>query len=188
MFEKWLFRFSGNLRCRRIDRDEGKRYLERYYLGKWFGYTAYLHRFVDADRDEETHDHPFTALAICLAGWYREERLTHVDLPFGPVLKDRSIRPGSFNFIRGGGLGRGDFHRIVDARPETWTLFIHGGRLSSWGFLRQMAAGVSYIHYGEVVKPITEPFNGAFLPDWWLRAPLGRDADRAAFGLAMHES
>lgn len=182
MLARWLFRYSGNLPCRRIDRDVGKRYLERYYLGRFLGFTAYLHRFVDADRDEETHDHPFTALAVCLAGGYCEERLTHVDLPGAPSMVMRHIRAGSVNFIRGGGLGRGDFHRIVDCKPETWTLFVHGRRLSSWGFLQQLSLGVVYVHYREVVKKIPPPFDGAFLPDWYMRAPIGRDADRAPFG------
>jgi hypothetical protein len=182
MLAKFLFNYTANLPCRRIDRDVGKRYLERYYLFEWLGFTAYLHRFVDADREEETHDHPFTALAICLSGWYREQRLTHVNLPDSPSLVDRIIKPGSFNFIRGGGLNRGDFHRIVDARPDTWTLFIRGGRLSSWGFLRKIHTRVFYIHFLEAVKPMTEPFDGAFLHDWHLRAPIGRDADRAPFG------
>lgn len=185
MIARWLFKLSGNLPCRRIDRAPGQRYLERYYLGRLFGVTAYLHRFVDADRDEETHDHPFTAVAVCLTGWYREERFTYVDLPGAPVMAARIIRFGSVNIIFGGGLGRGDFHRIVDARPETWTLFLHGSRLSSWGFLRRQAPGVVYVHYRDVVRAIPEPFPGAYGPDWHKVAPKGRDADRAAFGGAV---
>ena len=182
MLSKWLFAVSARLPCRRIDRAPGKRYLERYFVGQLFGYRAYLHRFVDADRDEETHDHPFSAVAVCLAGGYDEERLTHVDLPGAPKMVLRKIRPGSINRIRGGGLGRGDFHRIVAAKPETWTFFLHGPRVSSWGFLRSLSSVVVYVHYREVVRAVPPPFDGATLPDWELRAPLGRDADRAPFG------
>lgn len=179
MMARWLFNYSAKLPCRRIDRAPGKRYLERYYLGSCLGFTAYLHRFVDADRDEETHDHPFTAVAVCLSGWYLEERLRAVSLPDAARMVMRKIRPGSVNIIRGGGLGRGNFHRIVAARQDTWTLFIHGPRLSSWGFLRRMAAGMLYVHYKDVVSIVPEPFPGAYKPDWPKHAPLGCDADRA---------
>lgn len=181
-----LFNFTANMPCRRIDRAPGQRYLERYFLFRAFGVTVYLHRFVDADRDEEVHDHPFNALAVCLAGWYMEERLLSADPApgaGGPRMKLRVIRPGSVNVIRGGGFGQGDFHRIVDAGRETWTLFLVGRRRSSWGFFRAVADGFHYVHFAQAIKQIPEPFPGAFKDaDWHLRAPKGEDADRAPFG------
>ncbi|MBM7424956.1 hypothetical protein HNR64_003293 [Spongiibacter marinus] len=155
-------------------------------MAQLFGRTVYLHRFVDADRDEETHDHPFNAVAVCLAGWYKEERLVSADTgeKGGVVMRRRKVRPGSVNVIKGGGLGVGDFHRIVDARPETWTLFVVGPRRSSWGFFRTVGDGFHYVHYRHAIKEIAEPFPDAFKDaDWHLRAPAGRDANRADFGL-----
>ena len=45
MIHKLLFKLTAGLRCKLIDR-EGAPYLERYYLGRLFGVTFYLHRFV----------------------------------------------------------------------------------------------------------------------------------------------
>ncbi|WP_339678284.1 hypothetical protein [uncultured Zhongshania sp.] len=179
-----LFNYTAGLPCRRIDRAVGQRYLERYYLGECWGRTFYLHRFVDADHDEETHDHPFNATALCLAGSYVEERLVSADAgaPGCEKMRVKTVRPGSVNVIKGGGLGVGDFHRIIHAEPETWTLFVVGKRLSSWGFFRALADGFHYVHYKAAIKHIPEPFEGAYLVDWPTRAPLGRDADRAPFG------
>ena len=69
MIENLLFRFSGRLRCRFIDCEQGEPYLERYYLFGAFGWHAYLHRFVDSDPDRGLHDHPWSrALSLVLTG------------------------------------------------------------------------------------------------------------------------
>ncbi|HGG61231.1 MAG TPA: hypothetical protein ENK26_15180 [Gammaproteobacteria bacterium] len=85
----------------------------------------------------------------------------------------RRIRPGSINRI-----GAATFHQILEAEPETWTLFLHTRKIKQWGFI-------------ERVDRTTE--NGAILirPEyysdrdtsshrrWWKDAPKGAEADRA---------
>lgn len=166
MLESLLYRITDSARCRLIPRAPEQPYLERYFLGQWMGVTAYLHRFVAADADEEVHDHPWRAVALCLCGHYTEERLTGFAPGPGWTRRLREIRPGMVNVI-----GRGTFHRIVRARPETWTLFLHGRRAKGWGFLKRTGSGgARYIP----VKP-TAPAN------WWRSAPRGHDAGREPF-------
>lgn len=183
MLEKWLFEFTANKPCRIIKRGPGMPYLERYFLFKRFGFTCYLHRFVEPDRDEEVHNHPFSALAICLAGWYMEQRLSDADFYKVSARKEaakwRKVKPGSFNFIRAGGLLKGDFHRIVDLRRNTWTLFIHRERVSSWGFLRFRGGVWCFDHYKRAIEE-TFGTKEAVVGDrdWWKTFPVGKDAGR----------
>lgn len=91
----WFVSFA-KLPKRTITRDDGKPYLERWYLWgepgglKYFpeGQTemrwwqraltglscTYVHRFVASDDDEELHNHPWEATSYILAGGYIEER------------------------------------------------------------------------------------------------------------------
>lgn len=176
-----LFELSGDLPCRLIHRAPGKRYLERYHLGEHAGHTFYLHRFVEADKDEETHDHPWHAATLVLKGGYLEETLHSVtvnDLSASAIWQ----REGDSHELMGGGLMSGSFHRIMDAEPETWTLFCHGQRLNSWGFLRTTERGFEYVNYKHAISSVPEPFDGAYKVDWPIRAPLGKDTDRAPLG------
>lgn len=172
MLRKWLFNFTGRLPCRLIHRGQGERYLERYWLAQWGGMTAYLHRFVARDADEWVHDHPWSwSVAIVLTGGYLEERLRWFDPRMGWAKRFRWLRAGRINMIRGG-----DFHRILEAHPETWTLFIHGRRVKSWGFLK-------YIKFKHVphtgVTVYDQPYNVSANGNWQATAPVGRFSDRA---------
>jgi len=161
---KLLYSFTANRPCRLIHRGENERYLERYWLGKKAGLIHYLHRFVASDCDEWVHDHPFGfSIAIVLTGGYTEERLIDFCPEQGWRFRMRDLHPGSINII----LSR-DFHRIVKAKPNTWTLFIHRPRVKSWGFLQFNKGKVSY----------SQPYNTSAAKDWEKTAPLGRDADR----------
>lgn len=172
MIRHFLYRLTAKLPCRLIHREGGARYLERYALGQRFGITAYLHRFVADDADEWVHDHPWSwAIAIVLTGGYREERLRWFDADSGWESDMRQI--GGWrrvNIIRGA-----DFHRIVKTRPETWTLFIHGPRVKSWGFL-QRKQGKGGTQHAAVYD---QPYDVTQSIGWEMRAPLGRNADRA---------
>jgi hypothetical protein len=42
------------------------------------------------------------------------------------------FRVGDLNVIR-----PGDYHRIAEVRPNTWTLFFTGKKIGSWGFLTE---------------------------------------------------
>lgn len=162
-----LYRLAGRLRCRRIDRGNGERYLERYWLGRLLGFTAYLHRFVDGDGDEWVHDHPWGwSMAIVLCGGYEEERVQGLDPDAGWLSRRRALLPGAINVIRGG-----DFHRIVEVAPETWTLFFHRRRSKGWGFFQRRSEGVLY----------HQPYDVARSADWQDTAAPGRLVDRAPF-------
>ncbi len=117
MINKFLFWLTGFLPCRLITIN-GKPYLERYYLLK----NAYLHRFINLDGDRHLHDHPWRALSFILSGSYTEELI-------GGRYRVRVY----FNYI-----GKRTLHRITFVEPNTWTLFIHGKRFRTWGFLNDV--------------------------------------------------
>lgn len=178
MLAKLLYRLTALRPCRLIHRGQGERYLERYFLGSVRGITAYLHRFVASDADEWVHDHPWRwSVAIVLTGGYLEERLQWFDPATGWTSRMRFIGGWRrINLIRGG-----DFHRIVECTPETWTLFIHGSRVKGWGFL-QFFPDISGDRRSS--KPMDEtiyhqPYNIAANVAWQNSAKLGRDTDRA---------
>jgi len=116
MINKLLFKLTNHLHCRCI-LSNGKPYLERYYITK----NIFLHRFVSGDGDRHIHDHPWRwAFSLILLGSYIEE------LRNGPLVRRRW-----FNWI-----GPHYFHRIINAKPGTWTLFVHGKRVKGWGFYK----------------------------------------------------
>ena len=69
-------------------------------------------------------------------------------------------------------------HRFVgydsdrEVHDHPWTLFVHGRRFKTWGFLRRGRSGARYF----------QPFDVNATRRWWERAPLGRDADRVEQG------
>ena len=166
--KKILFNFSANLPIRFINRTPNERYLERYYLGKLFGFTAYLHRFVSPDGDEEVHDHPWNfALSLILCGGYREERMQRLCIDQGWVSVFKQMKPWRLNLIKGI-----DFHRIRETKAETWTLFIHRPTVKPWGFLRRVKGGTNY----------HQPFDIKATKGWYLDAPLARNTNRVGLG------
>lgn len=171
MINRLLFRLSSRLPCRLIHVD-GRPYLERYYVGQAFGATFYLHRFLSADREEHTHNHPWGwGRALVLCGGYDEEVATDLTAATaardGYTVEHRRIR--LWNRVDGS-----HFHRIANALPGTWTLFFHGPRPriglepKGWGFLRRDGLG----------RTVFNPCRSGDT-EWWLRAPVGRDAGRA---------
>lgn len=165
MLHKLLFKFTGRLPCRLINSESG-RYLERYYLGRLFGLTFYLHRFVDGDGDRQMHDHPFGwSLALVLRGMYIERIMRHMDPRRGVRYRERFRRAGQLNLITAG-----KFHQILRTKPNTWTLFMHTDRVKGWGFLYHSTAEDLIIYH----QPHA-PAN----PAWWHTAKPGRYAGRA---------
>lgn len=87
--------------------------------------AVYLHKFHRGDDDPEPHNHPWSwSLAVILSGGYVEYRLGNDN-----KLHSRQMWPGALNLIRGD-----DFHRVELLDKESWSLFIAGPRVSSWGF------------------------------------------------------
>lgn len=173
MLRKLLYRLTANRPARLIKRDDHP-YLERYFMGRVLGITVYLHRFVGTDPDEGAHNHPWNALAICLAGGYKEARVTTLCPIDGWQQRYRFIRPCSFNRIR-----VSDFHQIVEMKPDTWTLFIHGRYRAGWGFLRKVVCSYGLDTHGlrtEFHQPY--PLTSGSSTPWWMRSPKGSDVGR----------
>lgn len=169
---KMLFNYTANLPVRLIGRHDENGvyvpYLERYHVGKIFGRTVYLHRFVASDADEEVHDHPWDSFSYIIVGAYLEERLTGMCSIDHWKSVDRMVYSCSINHIKSN-----DFHMIKQVIPETWTLFVHKPRIKGWGFLRK-----------EVDKSTTyhQPYDVASSSKWWESAPTGKDSSRESFG------
>lgn len=134
--------------------DDGKPYLERYFIAQFLGMTFYLHRFVGSDPDRGLHDHPWRwAMTFILSGFgYVEETR------YG--LEQRRW----FGFFSGQ-----HFHRVHLFNGPVWTLFIHSStRVKPWGFWRH------------TVSP-TQEWTGRALwnqhrsssRQWWDTAPKG---------------
>ncbi len=89
-----------------------------------------LHGIVRPDDQRDAlHNHPFKWWwSLVLSGGYLEIRPPSREHPVFCI-----YRPGDRNGMR----GPGTFHRIESVRPRTWTLFVHGPRITRWGFLRR---------------------------------------------------
>lgn len=168
MLNKLLFLLTANMPCR-IIAIEGRPYLERYSVGKIFGVSFYLHRFVGSDEERQVHDHPWAwAKAIILKGGYVEEVVCALDLERGWISKTRYRR--WYN-----DLGPHVFHRIVSPVPGTWTLFFHGERIKSWGFLDRV------VEYQGIENPYVryyQPYDVEQNAGWEKKVPLGKNSTR----------
>jgi NTP pyrophosphatase (non-canonical NTP hydrolase) len=164
MIRKFLYWLTGKLPARTINGDQGEPYLERYFLFRFFGLQAYIHRFVASDPDRGLHDHPWDwSASLILVGGYREIRAG---------LLPRNLRPGRLNIIRGD-----DFHRIVLAPGrEAWTLFIHGRRTKGWGFWRE----------GQYL-PHAAGKDDYPARTWWKEAARGRELRAQCLSHALND-
>jgi len=156
-----LMKITAKRPVRRIDVNDAP-YLERYYMGRLFGVTFYLHRFRSSDSEPHLHNHPWKwGRSLVLAGSYIEERV--VDL--APATLSGCLvawnRVSFWSKVNGN-----DFHRIASAKPDTWTLFMHGERqrvdagcasvAKGWGFLEKTGDGVLFT-----------PAPANHQPEWW---------------------
>jgi hypothetical protein len=105
---------------RKIARD-GEEYMERFYLVKTPAKRAlFLHLFLASDIDD-VHCHPWPWGRLILFGWYRE---WYHDGTY------KDCGPGSF-VIR----GARELHRVELLHGPVLTLFGHGKRCRTWGFM-----------------------------------------------------
>lgn len=166
--QRFLWWVTQWLRVRVIYVD-GRPYLERYYLGRVFDWTAYLHRFVREDSERWLHDHPWRlAVSVVLAGGYLEERWRWLCPQVGLVTEVCCVTWG--NILRGR-----DFHRIIHVLPGTWTLFLHGRRAKEWGFVEEVRPRIGQ----GCMFDYQQPFPVERTADWASDAPLARDYRRA---------
>ena len=146
-------------------------YLERYHLLKLpFDHQVYLHRFVASDPGRGLHNHPWrSAFSLILSGKYEEIRMA--DSNKDNVLQTRQMRSGRLNWINGR-----VFHRInLINNKEVWTLFIHGPKAKSWGFLQRRKQCYAFHDHDLLVPQQSNPL-------WWKTAgkPLDFPAMRQA--------
>jgi hypothetical protein len=196
--KRLLYRLTNRLPCR-IIADDGRPYLERYYLCSIGRTRFYLHRFVGSDPDRGLHSHPWSwAVSLVLSGWYFEERFSGTETPFLRRVRWLNILLGE------------SFHRVVMPKrlirdevakgratsvepylknfirwpDECWTLFIHrqadAGR--RWGFLRRQSFRSGFassdVTNALIFTPFTYPGGGTSSGEWWKQVPKGRDEPR----------
>lgn len=174
MLNRLLFRLTANRPCRLIKLND-RPYLERYFVGQLLGVTFYLHRFVSDDSERHLHNHPWTrSLSLILCGSYVEEHVVDFCPHAGSsgCVTRRDLRRW-WNWVPGNLL-----HRIHDAKPGTWSLFMHGQRarvnhgmtssLKGWGFIESLY--VVGLHDVTVFKT----YHGSGDLTWWKTAPVGQ--------------
>lgn len=178
----FLWWLSGLLPCRFIN-DGDTRYLERYYVGRLFGLTFYLHRFVASDPARGLHGHPWLrAWSIILSGWYFEERLigAHPVRWFNRLTYEsfhRVILPAEY--LGMDGVPATPLEKSVLPK-ECWTLFFHtAGRPNKWGFLKRGPDGKGtfepfvYTNSNDAKKSETD--------QWWKTSLPGRKRNRLPY-------
>lgn len=132
---------ASKLPYREIVRENGDIYLTRYALFGFmpnrsleskFPISLYLHHFHRPDADDAPHNHPWKwSCSFVLSGGYIEFRAN--EDPETSYCKGwtRRIKPFRFNWI-----SHSCYHLVKELKgKETWTLFLAGPRISSWGFL-----------------------------------------------------
>ncbi len=147
-----------------ITRDDGKPYLNRWFLcgsaaealrffpqgdrePRWWqrltGWLpiVYVHRFDSSDTDDELHNHPWAATSLILAGGYDEQRRagsTQIewDGTGGPT-GTREVYKVVTNRFSPGNINRlfpDTYHKVTLLGPDCWTLIVVGEKVQSWGF------------------------------------------------------
>lgn len=172
-FLKFLFWFTGFLPCKLIKVND-QPYLERYLLFNFLGFTCFIHRFVSSDPEEHLHDHPWPAASVVLSGGYVEKVFLHFCAFEGVKVKKRRVN--RFNFIPAV-----KFHQIEFVEQGTWTLFFHGRRFKSWGFLHQLE-DFEDGRQGKACVAYEQPFDVGGIENWKeceKGAEIGREAFQA---------
>lgn len=158
MISRILLKLTEGTPCRLIPVN-GKPYIERHYLGRFLGLNWHLNRYVSGDAERHLHNHPWECgFSLILCGQYLEEVAADIcphASDFGCITKLRKRR--WFNRVDGN-----CFHRIREARRNTWTLFAHtdrvkvGGLEKGWGFLKK-ATGSSLTVFHPFPEPAANP-------------------------------
>lgn len=166
----FLWWFSGFLAFREI-KEDGRPYLERYYLFTLFGWRFYLHRFVGSDPARGLHDHPWRkAFSVILSGWYIEEtsygqrKVCWFNWLTGDT-KHRVVLPIVINPSSGKG-------EPFTVEQPCWTLFAHSvGNAKSWGFFTDLC--MPDFPGAMAFYPYRYEKEGS-QKDWWQKAKTRR--------------
>lgn len=117
--------------------DEAKR---EYVPRRFFGFTWYLHQFVQSDDDRAMHDHPWRWWSFLLRGAYYEYRPWSFRRNHAGVMVPSGT---TIHYYEAGSIRSGqatDIHRIELARGAhrqelpTWTWFFVAEKEREWGF------------------------------------------------------
>lgn len=97
---------------------------------------AFLHFFVDKDRDSSLHNHPFSNFkTTILEGWYKEnlppEQWFQTDMILGPSLSENIVLRTAGETID---HGADDLHSVGEIERGTFTFMRTGHRDKVWGF------------------------------------------------------
>lgn len=163
MMRRFLLWLTARMPVEVITQDN-RPYMERYYVGRLGKNEFFLHRFLASDPDRGLHDHPYAwSWSLVLVGWYMEELRGRVGIRTAVVKR--------FNWI-----AADKFHRVIlPLGTEVWTLFAHGPRVKSWGFVSRIINSADtpigrLFLWNAVSGECNKPFS-----DWHLTAPKGRD-------------
>ncbi len=107
-------------------------YMRRWWVFKNPFVCVYVHRLLQPDWGDALHNHPRASLGFVLSGGY--DQVTQTGF--------QRIRRWHVNLLR-----LHTFHRIVDVRPNTWTLFVGGPVRRGWGFLTPAGRFVEHDEY-----------------------------------------
>lgn len=103
--------------------------LKRFFLLKTPWFRICLHNIVAPDNGSDyPHDHPWSFVRLILSGGYTEQ-IYNRDYKLLETKKRKIFRVDKkdFNFV----------HKIVNVKPNTWTLFITGPKRKEWGFITE---------------------------------------------------
>jgi len=109
---------------------DGELHFRRWALfdNAWFG--VYLHHILKADEDKHPHNHPWSFIAIIIAGGYREGLIT-IGGWFNKISgKTCENKPCRFLY-----RNKDYYHKIHKLYGPTWTLVFRGPKRDNWGYL-----------------------------------------------------
>lgn len=121
------------------------------YLRRWFVIprnrwsNVYLHNILRPDSDLALHDHPWDSVSVILHGDYLDVT------PAG----ERHYQKGDVIFRRATSAHRlAKFNALTSAQAvndvmDTWTLFVTGPAVRSWGFLCPQG----WVHWRDFTNP-----------------------------------
>lgn len=106
-----------------IQHDDGKPYMDRYWLLKpraWMPLSIRIHHILSSDRGRDMHDHPWSSVSHILRGGYWE------------LMPDQVAWRGEGDWVSRAALDR---HRLlVPKKTSCWSLFVMFGKQREWGF------------------------------------------------------
>ena len=142
--QKFLMSHTALMPMRQVNLPRGA-YLQRYFAGSFNDKDVWIHRFLSNDSEQHLHNHGFEFKTIMLRGRYVEEYRSQEDGKTHSRITTAVHTPmsmtwwlthlPSLEYAHGRHIDVFDWHRIVEADPETWTaLIVPRKRIPMWFF------------------------------------------------------